>query len=118
MKPLFFRSTLLEGTMPQPQLQLVAVDRPEVRPLPISPRLKSQVVYFMTPARSPGVPPLGENEYWIAQGDVAKWQSDGVLLLVSPLDSENFTEVELSDEQEAMLEWLARNQVQHVRVVE
>lgn len=101
-----------------PQLKLVAVGRPEVNPLPISPRLKSQVVYFMTPAGSAGVPALGENEYWIASDDVARWQSDGVLLLVSPLDSENFTEVELSDEQEAMLEWLAKNQVQHVRVIE
>jgi hypothetical protein len=101
-----------------PQLKLIAVGRPDAGPLPISARLRSQVVYFMTPAGSPGVPPLGENEYWIARGDVAKWLSDGVLCLVSPLDSENFTEVELSDEQETMLEWLAKNQVQHVRVVE
>jgi hypothetical protein len=64
------------------------------------------------------VPQLGENEYWIAGDDVAKWLSDGALCLVSPLDSENFTEVELSEEQEAMLEWLAKNHVQHVRIVE
>jgi hypothetical protein len=101
-----------------PQLKLVAVGRPEVSPLPISQRLRSQVVYFMTPMGSSGVPSLGENEYWIASDDVARWLSDGVLCLVSPLDSENFTEVELSDEQEAMIEWLAKNQVQHVRVVE
>jgi len=100
------------------QIMLVAVDRPDAGRLPISPRLRSQVVYFMTPAGSAGVAQLGENEYWIASDDVARWLSEGVLLLVSPLDSENFTEVELSDEQEAMLEWLARNQVQHVRVVE
>jgi len=72
----------------------------------------------MTPAGSAGVPPLGENEYWIASDDVARWLSDGVLCLVSPLDSENFTEVELSDEQEAMLEWLSANRIEHVRVVE
>lgn len=101
-----------------PQLKLVAVGRPEVSPLPISQRLRSHVVYFMTPAGSAGVPSLGENEYWIAKGDVAKWLSDGVLCLVSPLDSENFTEVELSDEQEAMLEWLSANRIEHVRVVE
>jgi hypothetical protein len=100
------------------QIMLVATDRPEAGRLPISPRLRSQVVYFMTPAGSAGVPQLGENEYWIAAADVAQWLSDGVLLLVSPLDSENFTEVELSDEQEAMLEWLAKNRVQHVRIVE
>jgi len=101
-----------------PQIKFVAVGRPEVGSLPISPRLRSQVVYFMTPAGSAGVPPLGENEYWIASDDVARWLSDGVLCLVSPLDSENFTEVELSDEQEAMLEWLSANRIEHVRVVE
>jgi hypothetical protein len=99
------------------QIKLIAVGRPEAGTLPISPRLRSQVVYFMTPTGSAGVPPLGESEYWIADGDVARWLSDGVLCLVSPLDSENSTEVELSDEQEAMLEWLARNNVQHVRIV-
>jgi hypothetical protein len=100
------------------QLKLVAVNRPDVDLLPISARLRSQVVYFMTPAGTPGVPPLGENEYWIAAADVSRWLSDGVLCLVSPLDSENFTEVELSDEQETMLEWLARNHVEHVRIIE
>jgi hypothetical protein len=100
------------------QTKLVAMGRPEVGPLPISARLRSQVVYFMTPSGTSGVPPLGENEYWIAAADVSKWLSEGVLCLVSPLDSENFTEVELSDDQEAMLEWLAKNNVQHVRIVE
>jgi len=43
---------------------------------------------------------------------------EGVFLLVSPLDTDNMTEVELSEEQEALLSWLDRNNVQHVRVVE
>ena len=38
--------------------------------------------------------------------------------LVSPLDTANMTEVELTEEQETVLGWLDRNQVQHVRVVE
>jgi hypothetical protein len=80
--------------------------------------LRSQLVYFLTPSTSPGVPPLGENELWIARNDVTAWLADGVFYLVSPLDSANKTEVELSDEQEAVLSWLDRNRVQHVRVVE
>ena len=100
------------------QPMLVAVDRPGVSPLPISARLRSQLVYFMTTPSSPGVPPLGENELWIAQAEVARWLADGVFYLVSPLDSANQTEVELSDEQEVMLNWLDKNQIQHVRVVE
>jgi hypothetical protein len=97
---------------------LVAVDQPEVHPIPISARLRSQLVYFMTPAASPGVPALGEKEFWIAREDVNKWLDEGIFYLVSPLDTANMTEVELSDEQEAMLNWLKLNQIQHVRVVE
>jgi hypothetical protein len=100
------------------QCQLVSVDQPGVNPLPISTRLRSQLVYFMTPTASQGVPALGENEYWFARDEVAKWLGDGVFYLVSPLDSANMTEVELTEEQEAMLFWLNRNQIQHVRAVD
>jgi hypothetical protein len=99
------------------RLTLVAVDHPEVAPLPISPRMRTQLGYFMTPADAPGLPPLGEDEYWIAAADVAKWIDEGVLYLVSPLDTANMTEVELSEEQEALLQWLRDHSVQHVRVV-
>jgi hypothetical protein len=99
-------------------LAVVSVDHPELTPLRISGRLRSQLVYFMTPPGSPGVPPLGDDEFWIARKDVAEWLREGVLLLVSPLDTENMTEVELSEEQEVLLGWLETNQVQHVRVVE
>jgi hypothetical protein len=99
------------------RLTLVAVDQPGVAPLPISPRLRSQLSYFMTPADTPGLPPLGEDEYWVASADVARWLDEGVLYLVSPLDTANMTEVELSEEQEALLHWLRDHDVQHVRVV-
>ncbi len=100
------------------QVNLVSVDRPEVTPLLISARLRSQLVYFMTATATEGVPPLGENEFWFARDEVAKWLDDGVFYLVSPLDSANMTEVEITEEQESMLSWLNRNQVQHVRAVE
>ena len=97
---------------------LVSVDHPQVKPLPISPRLRTQLVYFMSPSNSPGVPPLRDDEYWIARDDVTKWLIEGIFYLVSPLDSGNVTDVELSEEQEAMLSWLDKYHVQHVRVVE
>ncbi|HZW31093.1 MAG TPA: hypothetical protein VFF52_10325 [Isosphaeraceae bacterium] len=100
------------------QPRLLPVDRPELSPLPISGRLRSQLVYFMTPSGSPGVPDLAENEFWIARDQVARWLEEGVFYLVSPLDSANATEVELSEEQEALLSWLEKNGIQHVRVVE
>ncbi len=97
---------------------LVSVDHPEVKPLPISARLRTQLVYFMSSPDSDGVPPLGDSEYWIARHDVTKWLMEGIFYLVSPLDSGNVTDVELSEEQEAMLSWLGKYHVQHVRVVE
>jgi hypothetical protein len=101
-----------------PQSKLVSVDHPEVNPLAISPRLRSQIVYFITPPDTPGVPALGESEYWIARDDVTHWLMEGVFLLVSPLDTDNMTEVELTEEQESLLSWLDKNHVEHVRVVE
>ena len=98
------------------ELVLVPLDRPGVAPRPISPRLRTQLVYFMSPAGAPGVPELGEDEYWIAAADVARWLDEGVFYLVSPLDTANMTEVELTEEQEALLGWLRDQGVQHVRV--
>jgi hypothetical protein len=80
--------------------------------------MKAELVYFMTPPSAPGVPPLGENELWIARSDVGMWLADGFIDLVSPLDSANKLEVELSEEQEAVLHWLKKHDIQHVRVVE
>jgi hypothetical protein len=98
------------------QCRLESVKRPDVGSLPISARLRTQLVYFMTPAGATGVPAMADNEYWIAQADVSRWLDEGVFYLVSPLDSANATEVELSDEQEALLRWLSKNGIQHVRV--
>jgi hypothetical protein len=95
---------------------LVPLDRPEAGPRPISARLRSQLVYFGSASGAPGVPELGEHEFWFAEAEVARWLDEGVFYLVSPLDSANQTEVELSEEQEALLNWLQTERVQHVRV--
>src|SRR5262249_49917600 len=94
----------------------VPLDRPGAGPREGSPRLRSQMIYFGSPAGAEGVPPLGENEYWFARPDVERWLRDGVFYLVSPLDTANQTEVELSEEQEDFLTWLLDEGVQHVRV--
>jgi hypothetical protein len=98
------------------QLELVPIDRAGVRPFPISARLRTQLVYFMSAPGTRGVPPLGEDEYWFAQEDIAGWLDEGVFYLVSPLDTAHQTEVELTEEQESLLHWLRTEQVQHVRL--
>jgi hypothetical protein len=97
---------------------LVPLQPPEIAPRTISPRLRSQLVYFATLSGSPGVPVLGEDEYWFDPSEVARWLDDGVIALISPLDTANMTEVELSEEQEAFLSWLVKDKVRHVRVEE
>jgi hypothetical protein len=99
------------------QINLVALDHPNVKPLAISLRMRGQLVYFMA-APEAGRQALGENEYRFAREEVRKWLDDGVFYLVSPLDSANMTEVELTEEQEIMLNWLDKNEVRHVRVSE
>lgn len=96
------------------QFMLVPVDRPGAAPKAISPRLRSQLVYFAIPSES-GLP---EFEYRFDADEVAKWLDDGVISLVSPLDTANMTDVELSEEQEAMLAWLSKEKIGHVRVEE
>jgi hypothetical protein len=98
--------------------RVVAVDNPAAPPLQISARLRSQLVYFMTPPDAPHVPPLQANDYWIDATQTGEWLAAGALEVMSPLDEEHQTTVELSEEQETFLEWLAAHQVQHIRVQE
>src|SRR5262249_53479871 len=101
---------------PMSAARLLPLDRPDIPRLSISARLRGQLVYFMTPPRTAGLPALREDEFGFARDEVSRWLDEGVIRLVSPLDSANATEVELSDEQEVLLAWLQKNQVQHVRV--
>jgi hypothetical protein len=97
-------------------MRVFAVGRPELPPLEMSSRFKHDIAYFMTPPGERGVPQLPPGEYWVALDDAQRWLDEGVLVLVSPLDSENQAEAEISEEQEKWLEWLLANQVQHLRL--
>jgi hypothetical protein len=96
---------------------LKPLDRPETPPRPISARMRGQLVYFTAAAGSAGVPPLGEDEYFFDSAEVQRWLDDGVFHLVSPLDTDKMTEVELSEEQESLLQWLHDTGVRHVRAI-
>ena len=93
-----------------------ALDRPNIPPLEMPDRFRTDVAYFMTPAGEPGVPPLAKGEYWIRLTDSGRWLSEGVLCVISPLDSQKQAEIELTEEQEAWLEWLVHHAVEHLRL--
>lgn len=97
-------------------IRVHAVDRPALPPLTMPDRFRHEITYFMTPPGDHGVPVLPSGQYWVRVNDARHWLDAGVFRLVSPLDSENHTEIELTEEQEAWLEWMVANGVQHVRL--
>jgi hypothetical protein len=97
-------------------MKIYAVDKPELPPLEMPERFRTQIVYFMTPSGEGGAPPLRPGEYWIRREDARQWLDDLVVSIVSPLDAAAKTEIELTDEHEAWLEWLVQHDIQHVRV--
>ncbi len=97
-------------------MRVHAVGRPELAPLEMPARFKHDIAYFMTPSGEHGAPTLASDEYWIDAAEARRWLDDGVLLLISPLDSASKAEVEISEDQERWLEWLIEHEIQHVRV--
>jgi len=99
-------------------IEVHAVNRSDVPPITMSDRFRTEVAYFMSLAEEEGVPSLGKGEYWIDSARSTKWLDDGEFHLVSPLDSGTQAEIELSEEQEAWLEWMTKHAVQHIRLQE
>ncbi len=93
-----------------------AVDRPGVTPLEMPARFRHDIAYFMTPPGERGAPKLPPGEFWVDLREAEHLLADGILTLVSPLDSENQAEAEITEEQEKWLEWMVANRVQHVRL--
>jgi hypothetical protein len=91
---------------------LLPIDQPTLPPRQISARLRNELVYFATVP----VHPLGEGEYTFDPSAIESILDDGAIRLVSPLDTANMTEVELSEEQEDLLTWLRDQNIKHVRV--
>jgi len=99
-------------------MKVHAVGRSDVPPLEMPARFKHDVAYFMTPAGDRGAPELGRGEYWINLEEATVWLSDGVVCVISPLDSEKTAELQLSEEQEEWLEWIVKHNIQHIRLGE
>ena len=93
-----------------------AVGRPELPPFAMPDRFRHDIAYFMDVTDKPGEAPLAQGEYRISLTEAAQWLEEGVFSVVSPLDSASHTEVGLSDEQEAWLEWLVAQQIDRVRL--
>jgi hypothetical protein len=95
-------------------IQIQAVDRPEVPALAMPDRFKTEVVYFMTPPDELGINQAPPNHYWINLTKAQQWLDDYYIEVVSPLAADAKAEMELTDYQEAWLEWLLQHKVEHI----
>ena len=95
---------------------VAAVDVPDLESFEMPDRFRHDIAYFMTPSDAPDVPELGSGEYWVRLADAKRWLEDGVVEVISPLDSARTAEIELTEEQEAWLQWMVANSIEHVRL--
>ena len=93
-----------------------AVEKPDVAPFPMPDRFRHEITFFITPGGEQGLPKLPAGEYWVRLEDARSCLDEGVIRIVSPLDSENQTEIEISEDQENWLEWMTRHEITHVRL--
>ncbi len=99
-------------------MRVYSVDHPDLLPLEMPRRFKHDIAYFMTPPGEHGAPPtrLPPGEYWIDPVDARRFLDEGVLTVISPLDSLRKAELEITEQQEGWLEWLLAHDIRHVRV--
>ena len=94
-----------------------AVEKAELPPFEMPARFKHDITYFVTRAGEQGVPAtIAEGEWWVRREDARRLYDEGVIRVVSPLDSANSVEVEITEEQEAWLKWLIQHEIEHVRL--
>jgi hypothetical protein len=98
-------------------IHVYAVEKPELPPFEMPARFKHDITYFVTQAGAQGVPEtMAEGEWWVLREDARRLYDEGVIRIVSPLDSTNSVEVEITDEQEAWLKWMIQHEVERVRL--
>lgn len=94
-----------------------AVQLPELPPFKMPSRFRHDIIYFVTPAGEQGAPPtMAADHWWVRREDALRIYDDGVLSIVSPLDSATTSELEITEEQEAWLKWMIEHQIEHVRL--
>ncbi len=97
--------------------RVYSVHKPDLPPWEMPSRFKHDITYFATPPGQQGVPQsLAEGQWWVRLEDARKIYDDGVIRIVSPLDSSTTAELELTEEQELWLQWMIENEIEHVRL--
>ncbi|HLJ10742.1 MAG TPA: hypothetical protein VKU82_06115 [Planctomycetaceae bacterium] len=93
-----------------------AVGRSDLAPFRMPDRFRQEITYFTAVSGEAGVPKLPAGEYWVTLLDAKNFLDEGIVRIVSPLDSASKAEIAFSEEQENWLEWMVANGVEHVRL--
>ena len=94
-----------------------AVEKPELPPLEMPARFKHDIIYFVTRPGELDVPEtLVDGEWWVRREDALRIYDEGVVSIVSPLDSATTSDLEITEEQEVWLKWMIQNEIEHVRL--
>ncbi len=59
---------------------------------------------------------LAKGEWWVRRKDALRIYDEGVVRIMSALDSANTSELEITEEQEAWLQWMIRHEIEHLRL--
>lgn len=94
---------------------VIPLDKTEIAPYEISATLRNQLPYF-TDGRIHDAGNSDEFVFPIAR--TSELLEDGVFYVISPLDDQNQAEIEITEEQEDLLEWLVSNRIEQVRITE
>lgn len=93
---------------------VIPLDKTEIAPYEISGTLRNQLPYFTEgKIHDAGSP----DEFFFPIARTSELLEDGVFYVVSPLDDQNQAEIEITDEQEDLLEWLVLNRIEKVRLL-
>ena len=93
---------------------LIPLDKTEIAPYEISGTLRKQLPYFTEGKIHDTSDP---DRFFFPIARTTELLEDGVFYVVSPLDDQNQAEIEITDEQEDLLEWLVSNRIEEVQVI-
>jgi hypothetical protein len=97
------------------EYHVIPLDKTGIDPYEISATLRKQLPYF-TEGRIQDT--SNPDRFFFPIARTSELLEDGVFYVVSPLDDQNQAEIEITDEQEDLLEWLVSNQIENVQIME
>jgi hypothetical protein len=95
-------------------MKVFATNRPDVPPIEMPERFRTEIVYFAAASDAAPPPPLASGEYYVPQASAAEFLDTLVIEIISPLAAAS-AEVDVSEDQERWLRWMLDHGIERVR---